>query len=236
MKNAENPRKHADDRDYSPLFIIGLGKQFDFDGNNPEIIEEINYIRSGYSMSKAFDGHEDYRKEVRADYKAVKKAIDKFRASLEQHKSLDLANDMYFGALYSQEPRPLTVFPELTEFEYTRGKPFYLELERFLRVLGAGADKAIEHLSPEKGRPKNYAVESLVRRAADFWIDYLGRKFTIDHHDGTGLTPAFRFVQRLANEIEKIPGKTLVTNMRKEIRNRNQGKIERAEYLARSQE
>lgn len=42
MKNAENPRKHADDMDYSPLFIVELGEQFDFDGNNPEIIEEIN--------------------------------------------------------------------------------------------------------------------------------------------------------------------------------------------------
>lgn len=224
MKNAENPRKHADDVDYSPLFIVELGKQFDFDGDNPEIIEEINYIRSGYIAYQAAEDHDAYSKEVRSKYVEVNKAIAKFRAILKKHETQDLATEMYWGARLLKEMKPTTEFPELTEFEKTRGKPYYLELLRLLRILEAGVDKSIDHLAPSSGRKPDYPVQALVRRAAEFWEDYLDRKFTVDYHDNTGLTPAFLFVQKLINEIEPTPDNKIINAMRAEIHIRNKDK------------
>ncbi|GJL90905.1 hypothetical protein [Hyphococcus sp.] len=224
MKNAENPRNHADDRDYSPLFIIELGKQFDFDGNNPEIIEEINYIRSGYIAYQAAEGHEAYSKEVRSKYIEVNKAIAKFRAVLKKHETQDLASDMYYGALHLGEAPPQTEFPEITEFEKTRGKPYFLELMRLLRILEKGVDKNIDHLAPLPGRKPDYPVQALVRRAAEFWEDFLDRKFTVDYHGSEGLTSAFSFVQKLINEIEPMPDNKIINAMRAEITARNKDK------------
>lgn len=224
MKNAENPRKHADDVDYSPLFIVELGRQFDFDGHNPEIIEEINYIRSGYIAYQAAEGHEAYSKEVRSKYVEVKKGIDKFRAVLKKHESQDFASDMYYGALYLRETPPQTEFPEITEFEKTRGKPYFLELMRLLRILEKGVDKNIDHLAPLPGRKPDYPAQALVRRAAEFWEDYLNRKFKLDHHGDAAWTDAFLFVQRLINEITPTPDNKIINAMRAEIRIRNKDK------------
>jgi len=221
MEDNESANEGLEDRDYSSQFIIELGAEFKFDGNCPKIIDEINYIRSGYIAYKAADGFEAYDKSVRAKYNEVNKSIHEFRAVLEKHETQDLATDMYFGARKLNEPKPQTEFPEITEFEKTRGKPYYLELLRLLRVLEAGVGRNIDNLSPARGRKKDYAIEAIVRRCADFWEDYLNRKFTVDYHDGVGLTQAFLFVQKLLNEIEEIPDIKIITAMRSEITNRN---------------
>ncbi len=224
MKNAENLKDHAGDGDYSPLFVIELGKQFNFDGENSEIIGEINYIRDGYIASKSADGLEAHSKAVRAKYFEIKKTTNKFRAILKKHETQDLASDMYYGALYLRETPPQTEFPEITEFEKTRGKPYFLELMRLLRIFEKGVDKNIDHLAPLPGRKPDYPVQALVRRAAEFWEDYLNRKFKIDYHADAAWTDAFLFVQRLINEIESTPDNKIINAMRAEIRIRNKDK------------
>jgi len=224
MKNAENLRKHADDVDYSALFIVELGKQFDFDGENPEIIEEINNIRSGYIAYQAAEGHEAYSKQVRSKYVEVNKAIAKFGAVLKKHETQDLATEMYWGARLLNEPKPQTEFSDITDFEKTRGKPYYLELLRLLRILEKGVNKNIDHLAPLPGRKPDYPVQALVRRAAEFWEDFLDRRFTVDYHGSEGLTRAFSFVQKLINEIEPTPDNKIINAMRAEITARNKDK------------
>lgn len=224
MKNAENARNHADDKDYSPQFVIELGEQFEFDGNNPEIIEEINYIRSGYIAYQAAEGHEAYSKQVRSKYVEVNKAIANFRTVLKEHETQDLATEMYWGARLLNEPKPQTEFLDITEFEKTRGKPYFLELLRLLRILESGVDKSIDHLAPLPGRKPDYPVQALVRRAAEFWEDYLDRKFSVDYHGSEGLTRAFLFAQRLINEIEPTPDNKIINAMRAEIAARNKDK------------
>ncbi len=224
MKNAGNPGKPADESDYSPLFIIELGREFEFDGNDPKIIAELNYIRSGYVAYQAAEGHEAHAKQVRSKYVEVSKAISKFRAVLDKQENQDLESDMYYGALALGEAPPQTEFAKITEFEKTRGRPYYLELIRLLRILEAGVDKCIDHLAPSPGRKPDYPVQALVRRAAQFWEDYLDKKFTVDYHGGEGLTRAFSFVQKLINEIEPTPDNKIINAMRAEIGARNKDK------------
>ncbi|PHS21041.1 MAG: hypothetical protein COA85_13425, partial [Robiginitomaculum sp.] len=136
----------------------------------------------------------------------------------------DLPSDMYFGALRLDEQKPQTEFPEITDFEKTRGKPYYLELLRLLRILEAGTDIAIERFSPPFGRRRDYAVEAVVRRSADFWEDGLGKKFTHDYQKGAGLTRSFLFVQRILNGIEPIDDTKITTAIRSVIATRNENK------------
>ncbi len=210
-----------DGHDFSPEFIVNLGDEFKFDGNSQKIIDEINYIRSGYVIARNADGHEAYSKSARKKYIEINKSIHEFRTVLEKHESQDLASDMYYGALGLNEPKPETEFLELSEFEQTRGKPYYLELLRLLMILEAGVEKTIDNLSPTRGRKRDYAIEAAVRRAADFWVIFLKRRFTVDYHEGSGFTQAFQFVQKLLNEIEPVPNKKIITAMRSEISNRN---------------
>ncbi len=218
----ETPAKSFRDEDYSAQFIFALGAEFDFDGANPEIVDEINYIRNGYIASKRVDGLQAYDKEARRDYLELKTGIDEFFAKLNKHGAANSANDMYFGALYLREQKPQTEFSEITDFEKTRGKPYYLELMRLLRILGKGIDRNIEYLAPPRGRRPDYAIQTLVRRAAEFWVGYLDRNFTVDYHKGAGLTPAFEFVKMLALEIdEAITDTKIITVMRTEIAERN---------------
>jgi hypothetical protein len=206
---------------FSPEFIVKLGDEFKFDGNSQKIIDEINYIRSGYVVARNADGHEAYGQSARKNYIEIYKGIHEFRTVLERHETQDLASDMYYGALELNEPEPQTEFLELSEFEKTRGKPYYLELLRLLMILETGVEKTIDNLSPTRGRKRDYAVEAAVRRAADFWQIFLKEKFTVDYRAGAGLTRAFLFVQKLLNEIEPVPENKIITAMRSEIANRN---------------
>ncbi|WP_411820852.1 hypothetical protein ABFZ85_06615 [Hyphococcus formosus] len=232
MKKAEKTRGYAEDIDYSREFIIELGRQFDFDGNNPEIIEEINYIRDGYIAYQAAEGHDDYSIQVRAKFVEVKKAINNFRTVLKKYETQDLATEMYWGARRLKEVKPMTEFPELTEFEKTRGMPYYLELFRLLNVLDTGLNSSIANLAPSLGRKPDFPVQAVVRRAAEFWEGYLGRKFTVDYHGSEGLTRAFLFVQKLINEIKPTSDNKIINAMRAEISIRNKDKKIPENYIA----
>jgi len=210
------------DPGYSSNFIEALGKEFGFNGKCPEIIEEINYIRNGYFSATAADRIEASKKPLRADYAKLKQGIEEFRALIESPESQDLSFDMYLGALRLDESKSQTEFPEITALKKTSGKPYYLELLRLLRILEAGTDIAIEQFSPPLGRPRDYAVEAVVQRSADFWEDNLGKKFTHDYHDGSGLSRSFLFVQRLLNDIKPIEDKKITTAMRSVIATRNE--------------
>ena len=49
-------------------------------------------------------------------------------------------------------------------------------------------------LSASRGRPSNHALYWWVVCMASFWVNVLGRKFTIDYHDSEGVTEAYSFL------------------------------------------
>ena len=164
---------------------------------------------------KIFASYESDLKSVGADYKALKKKVSDFRAFLEQPEYDDLASDLYWAALHRNETAPQTDFPEITDFERTRGEPYLLELKRLLSLLEAATDIALDKSAVPKGRKPDYPLLGLVRRLAYVWKELLKQKFSIDYHKGSGLTPAFQFVRLVVQRvIPDIRETEIVTAMR----------------------
>ena len=53
----------------------------------------------------------------------------------------------------------------------------------------------ISTLSAAPGRPSNHALYWWVVDMASFWVNILGRKFTIDYHHSEGLTETYSFLE-----------------------------------------
>ena len=164
---------------------------------------------------KVFGTYEDELKSVGADYKELKKKVSDFRTFLEQPEYSDLASDLYLAALHRSEPAPETNFPEITDFERTRGEPYLLELKRLLSLLEDATDIALNNSAVPKGRKPDYPLLGLVRRLSYVWIELLKQKFSIDYHKGSGLTPTFQFVKLIVQRIiPDIRETEIVTAMR----------------------
>lgn len=204
---------------YSDEFLAELGAGFKFDALAPKMASEIRVVGWRYLVEQAIDNDDgEMRRQTRREYQALKKQINDFAELLLRPEYTDIASDMYFAALRLREPPPKTNFPELTEFEKTRGAPYLAELVRLLRLLDAAAEDGIKCFSPPKGRKKKYAVENFARRAAYIWTDMLGQAFTIDYHEGAGLTRAFEFVKALLNRLDaSVPDRAIITGMRATI-------------------
>ena len=180
------------------------------------VCNELRIAVRRYALDrKIFGTYESELKSAGADYNALKKKVSDFRAFLEQPEYSDLASDLYLAALHKNEPAPETDFPEITDFERTRGEPYLLELKRLLSLLEDATDLALDNSTAPKGRKPDYPLLGLVRRLAFIWTELLKQKFSIDYHKGSGLTPAFQFV-RLAVQtvIPDIRETEIVTAMR----------------------
>jgi hypothetical protein len=177
---------------------------------------ELRIAGRRYALDqKVFSTYEDELKSVGADYKALKKKVSEFRAFLEQPEYSDLTSDLYLAALHKNEPTPETDFPEITDFERTRGEPYLLELKRLLSLLEDGSYIAMGTSAVPKGRKPDYPLVSLVRRLAYVWTELLKQKFSIDYHKGSGLTSAFQFVSLIVQRIiPDIRETEIVTAMR----------------------
>ena len=221
--NSNNPV--IAEKAYSDEFLSQLSAKFEFDACTEEYTREIRDIGERYFRDlKIFNNKEDQQRN-RERYKRLKKQITNFAEFLTRPEYIDIESDMYFAALRLREPAPETEFPQLTEFQKTRGAPYLAEFVRLLRLLDNAADAGIESFAPERGRKRNYPVENFVRRSHYVWSNMLGRPFTVDYHKGSGVTPAFKFVKTLFHEIDdKIPEKTIITAMRKLIADNNENK------------
>ncbi|MCA8900379.1 MAG: hypothetical protein KDA53_03940 [Hyphomonas sp.] len=164
---------------------------------------------------KIFGPYEGELKSVGADYKALKKKVSEFRAFLELPEYSDLSSDLYLAALHRNEAAPQAYFPEITDFERTRGEPYWLELNRLLSLLEDATDIALDNSAVPKGRKPDYPLLGLIRRLAYVWTELLKQKFSIDYHKGSGLTPAFQFVSLVVRRvIPDIRETEIVTAMR----------------------
>lgn len=211
------------DAAYSDEFLGQLGAKFNFNALAPKMAQEIRGVGWRYLAERSIDNDDGaMRANSRKEYQALKRRIDSFAKLLLRPEYADIASDMYFAALKTGAEPPKTNFPQLTDFEKTRGAPYLAELVRLLTLLDAATDDGIKCFSPPKGRKKKYAVENFARRAAYVWIDMLGRPFTVDYHQGTGLTPAFDFVKTLLNRLDaSVADAAIITGMRATIaRNR----------------
>lgn len=211
------------DAAYSDEFLGQLDAKFNFEALAPKITQEIRIIGRRYIADAALDDDDgSMRAKSRKEYRALKKKIVKFAELLARPEYGDISSDIYFAALKTGAEPPKTNFPQLTEFEKTRGAPYLAELMRLLNLLETAANDGIKNSSPPRGRKKNYAIENFIRRAAPIWVEYSGKPFTVDYHKGSGVTQAFEFVKALIHRLDPdIPEKSIVTAMRAIIAENN---------------
>lgn len=193
-----------------------IARQLEFEPFVQNVRNELRVAARRYALDqKIFGNYESYRKSVSADYKPLKQKLSEFRAFLERREYVDLASDLYLAALHRSEPAPETDFPEITDFERTRGEPYLLELKRLLSLLEDATDIALNNSAVPKGRKPDYPLLGLVRRLSYVWIELLKQKFSIDYHKGSGLTPTFQFVKLIVQRIiPDIRETEIVTAMR----------------------
>ena len=211
------------DQAYSDKFLRDLGAQFHFDALSEKIAEEIRMIGWRYLTELvAFDDGQ-MRTEQRKRYQRLKRQLRKFEELLSDPDFIDVESDMYWAAHRTGEPAPQTNFPELTEFEKTRGAPYLAEFKRLLLILGKAADDGIEAFTPRRGRKRNEALDNFTRRCAFLWEHMLKRRFSVDYHKGSALTGAGQFVKAMLNRLDpSIRDPSIITAMRTYIAWKNE--------------
>lgn len=216
----QNPWRLAEAA-YSEAMLSELKERFGFDALQPEFARELRDMASRYILSRrGEDSDIPDQKRLHREYKALEDAAARFLSVLKEWGKRGIASDMYFAARSLHEPKPQTDFPDLSEHQKTRGEPYYYELVRLLNLLKAGAKRGAQYFSPPPGRPNNFSLQILIMKIADFSEFELHRPFTVDHHQRTGVSEAFKFVRALVDPIDDVSDTQIVKAIRAEIKSR----------------
>ena len=202
---------------FSGKFLELLGEKFGFDGIKPEIAASIRYVAIGYFAVLGRPKSPDNRKQARREYVQLAKNTRKFLKILENAEENGIASDMEY-AVHMELVADKAPLPARNDNAVQRGiSGEYDELIRLLNLLVTAAEYGKENYSAKPGPKIDLALETLVRRAANFWNYELGRKFTIDQHKGSGTTKSFEFIRALASRLNRgISDREIVTAMRAE--------------------
>ena len=205
---------------YTPEFLSLLGASFEFEPLNPELVKSLReiaavYIRGRRMEDESKDEYESIHKPLRDIYGELLAGVNSFQEELASiSKRVDIPSDLYRSARVLKEPKPLTDFPFLPDHQRKRGEPYYEELQRLLALLRHAATSQIERHTSKGGRPSNLGLKHAMDLIADFWSNDLGRPFTVDYVDGTGLTRAFDFCKALLGPLDDLADRQIVTAMR----------------------
>jgi hypothetical protein len=211
--NRASPDKLAQ-RAFNAEFLALLGDKFRYDGTKPTIADSIRYVAERYYVVLGRPQVADYRKQNRGEYQQIIKDIRKFRETLKkaEEKGIDEDMDLIAGMHVSANQLGLSTHHQNPSGDNARKK--YDALVDLLNLLELTAEHGKEVFSSRPGPKINQSLEVLVRKAADFWIFDLGRKFTVDHHKGTGTTPSFDFIRALASQLGDFSDTAIVSAMR----------------------
>jgi hypothetical protein len=204
-------------RVYSDQFLSGLNAQFGFDTLEPDIAAELRDIAFRYVVFRREENQPAYRKTTRRQFLALKKATERYLTLLAHHQKRDLASDIHLVASLEYVEKENRNLPRVAGRKRFDGNAYLQELGRLLELIKRTGSWHARSLGTRGGRPKNLGLEELTRKAAEFWRTQLNRRFTVDYHQGTGLTPAFKFVRALVAPLDDIPDRQIITAMRAQI-------------------
>ncbi len=215
------------ERVYTDEFLSGLKEKFGFDALKPGLVRLIRRIGENYIFERRFeddgDGDQKSRKSYRAFLKVTEPFLEWLKKSYEHPDFYNIATEMLMIAQGRKEPEPQNEFPGLSEHQ-RRVEAHYRELVRLTELLKATLTHRIDHLKPKPGPKRDSALERLVASTAVLWTFDLGRGFTLDHHQGAGLTQAFEFVRALVKPLDDITDDKIITAMRTEIAERGKAR------------
>lgn len=206
------PREIAE-RIYSDQFLSELKERFGFDALKPETAAAIRDIAFRYIIFRREENQPKHRKRWRRDFLKLEKATSDYLALLKHHEERDIASDISLAA--SLDPK----WDDLRKHEPKNhnARAYVHTLRRLLELMKATASWHAQNMVSRVGRPANLGLQELTRKAAEFWIETLNRRFTLDYHEGAGITRAFEFVKALVTPLDDVTDKQIITAMRAQI-------------------
>lgn len=222
MTNSTDPGTIVTER-----FVAELSERFQIDLEPSVLIDELKSVARRYALDQRIFSDQTTERYLRANYQKLRAETKRFRALLLASEYEDLETDLYWAAYHKIEPESDTDIPVIDRAKGKPGSHYLAELEHLLALVESATELAITRFSPVKGRKRNYPLENLVRRLAYLWSDMLNRKFSVDYHQGAGLTEAFAFVSFFIAELDTTTTETeteteIVTAMRTVVKERGQ--------------
>jgi len=208
-------------RVYSDQFLSGLKADFGFNALEPDIAAELRDIAFRYIVFRREENQPAYRKTSRRQFLTLQKATERYLTLLAQHQKRDLASDVHLVASLEHAEKKKMNIPRMAGSKRFDGNAYLRELVRLLQLIKRTASWHARSLGTRGGRSKNLGLEELTRKAAEFWRTQLNRRFSVDYHQGTGLTSAFKFVRALVAPLDDIPDRQIITAMRAQIATRH---------------
>lgn len=215
----EHPRVIAE-RVYSDQFLSRLRADFGFDALDPDIAAQLRDIAFRYIVGRRAENQPADRKTSRRQFLALKKATKRYLALLAQHQKQDLASDIHLAMSLEFAEKQTPNIPRIAGSRRFDGNAYLQALIRLLELIGRTASWHAGFLETKGGRPKNLGLEQLTQKAAEFWRTQLNRRFSVDYHQGTGVTAAFKFIRALVEPLDDISDRRIVTAMRAQIATR----------------
>lgn len=207
-------------------FVGQLSEQFAFDPKDESILRELTALLRRYPLDKRVLNDNSDERTHRKRYLSLKAETERFRALLSSSEYEDLETDLYYAALHGNDRTTNPDIPVISGSEGRKGSAYLADLDYLLSLLLVAAESGSDRFAPAKGRKRNYALEKTVRRIAYLWSDTLNRRFTLDYHEGSGLTPAHDFVKTIFAKLDpEITENELVTVMRRIVSERNASKV-----------
>ncbi len=216
-----NPADH--NKIINEKLVAEISTRFEIALESSTLVDELEQIARRYVVDLRVFNDETTERTVRSNYQTLKSEVERFRALLSAQEYEDLDTDIYWAARHKIVPVSEASIPVIGRAQGKPGSSYLVELENLLALLDTAADLGAARFAPARGRKRKYALENLVRRLAYVWADILGRQFTVDYHQGSGLTEAFAFVSIVVAEIDSAITETeIITAMRTIIKERGQ--------------
>lgn len=204
-------------------FLADLRARFEIPLETSTLVDELKQIERRYAVDLRVFNDEATERTLRSNYQTLKSETARFRDLLSAPEYEDLEADLYWAARHKIARVSDANIPVIGHAQGKPGSSYLVELENLLALLDTAADLGAARFAPARGRKRKYALENLVRRLAYVWADLLGRQFTVDYHQGSGLTEAFAFVSIVVAEIHsEITETEIITAMRTIIKERGQ--------------
>lgn len=211
------------DKIITEQFVAEISTRFEIALETSALVDELKQIERRYTVDLRVFNDEATERTLRSNYQSLKSETERFIDLLSAPEYEDLETDLYWAARHKIAPVSDASIPVIGHAQGRPGSSYLAELENLLALLDAAADSGVARFAPVKGRKRKYAVENLVRRLAYVWADMLERPFTVDYHQGSGLTKAFAFVSLVLAQIDSAITETeIITAMRTIIKERGQ--------------
>lgn len=109
--------------------------------------------------------------------------------------------------------------PDCSDEEYDKAEAFYGQTMQMLSLLidAIEHENKNNHLPSKRGPKPDEGLYKFIDYLRDFWCHHLNDSFTLDYHQGAGLTPAYAFIADCIAPLGVEPSPRLVTAMRRVI-------------------